>query len=766
MKNRRFISLFVVAIVAFASASYSVAQEKPVEKVSEAEKTVLEAKPRASAHACLNDFMELYRKNDADARESIIQYLDISKLSDEDKANAVILALKLGEYLLDNELATNAKFEELRAKKDQPEHCLQYAESEEDEEHPECLVRLAAQPDGLWKFDGKTVASVMLLAAQKPAKTPAPPAVSDNPAAAGAPAANPQPVLQVAQEYASPQATMNTFLQAFRTADKTKSATCLDLAGHTGVQPSDRHAHLLVDALKFVLDHTVFVKVLELPEDANTKSPYVYRVVDGRDIALERVPDGRWLFSQKTLAELQEMCRAVANVPAKVPYAPDITFRETPELWVFLKLPSQLQGKIGALSIWQWCGLIAVAIITWILQKTVRIILRRISHAIIRRLKGRDVAELEEGALRPIGLVVFGVTWWHLLPYLWLPNPWGNIVTTGAWFIVVTAGIWGTIRLIDLVAGYLDIVAAKTESKFDEMLVPFGRKIAKVVVTIGGLVYLASRIFPENYHTLLGGLGLGGLAFALAAQDTIKNLFGSLTVMLDRPFEVGDWVKIGEYEGTVESVGFRSTRIRTFYHSQINIPNGKLIDAIVDNLGRRQYRRFSTRLGITYDTPPEKIEAFCEGIRELIRRHPFTRKDYYHVYFNGLGNTSLEILLYVFHEVPDWSTELRERHRLLLDIVRLAKQIDVEFAFPTQTLHVRNADDDIPEPIMPPTRVDELNPEMVGRSEAAAITSLTLRPDDDLSPVRTQSSPQPVDEDYVKERTKDAAIRWPKPKKR
>jgi MscS family membrane protein len=145
-------------------------------------------------------------------------------------------------------------------------------------------------------------------------------------------------------------------------------------------------------------------------------------------------------------------------------------------------------------------------------------------------------------------------------------------------------------------------------------------------------------------------------------------------------------------EGTVEEVGFRSTRIRTFYNSLITLPNSNLIKASVDNLGDRTYRRWSTRLGIAYSTPPERIDAFCEGIRELVRKHPYTRKDYYHVYLNDFGADSLEILLYVFFKTPDWATELRERHRLGVDILRLAAELGVEFAFPTQTVFLRTDD--------------------------------------------------------------------------
>ena len=166
---------------------------------------------------------------------------------------------------------------------------------------------------------------------------------------------------------------------------------------------------------------------------------------------------------------------------------------------------------------------------------------------------------------------------------------------------------------------------------------------------------------------MIAGLGLGGLAFALASKDMVQNLFGSVTILLDRTFAVGDWIIVDGKEGSVESIGFRSTRIRTFYNSMLTVPNSTFITASVDNMGERRYRRLSTKLGLAYETPPDKIEAFCEGVRELVRQHPYMRKDYFHVYFNGYADSALEILVYVFWETPEWSTELRERHRFLLD---------------------------------------------------------------------------------------------------
>lgn len=178
----------------------------------------------------------------------------------------------------------------------------------------------------------------------------------------------------------------------------------------------------------------------------------------------------------------------------------------------------------------------------------------------------------------------------------------------------------------------------------------------------------------------------------MAAKDTIANIFGSLTVLVDRPFHIGDWVVIDDAEGTVEDVGFRSTRIRTFYDSVITIPNSLLLTAKVDNMGSRTYRRIKEHLSITYQTSPEKVEAFCEEIRNIISTHSATRKDYFLVNFTGFKDSHLEIMLYCFVKVPNWQAELDAKQDILLLIAKKAEEMGIEFAYPTQTLFIHKED--------------------------------------------------------------------------
>ncbi|MDR7129359.1 MscS family membrane protein [Algoriphagus sp. 4150] len=245
-------------------------------------------------------------------------------------------------------------------------------------------------------------------------------------------------------------------------------------------------------------------------------------------------------------------------------------------------------------------------------------------------------------------------------------------------------------KLTDVIAAYFAKLATKTESTLDDQLVPLMRKTLKAFVILVGTLFILRDGLNLDIIPFLTGLSIGGVAIALAAQDTIKNFFGSVMIFIDKPFQVGDWITSGEIDGTVEEVGFRSTRIRTFRNSLMYVPNGKIADAILDNHGLRQYRRFYTTLTITYDTPPELIDEFVKGLRQIVLAHPNTRKDGYHVYFNSLSSFSQDIMFYIFFEVPTWAEELQSRHEILIQIVKLANSIGVRFAFPTQTLHMES----------------------------------------------------------------------------
>lgn len=356
--------------------------------------------------------------------------------------------------------------------------------------------------------------------------------------------------------------------------------------------------------------------------------------------------------------------------------------------WIEPLLPDAIvEGVLLGLKPWQWVGLFLLIFAGVVIDHFVRLLLQFVCLRIIKR-QGIDADRKRvRRTIQPFGLLAGAVFWLVIVRFLGLSGGTFDIVNGAIKVFGVLAATLAAWRVTDLICALLMEKAKTTQTKVDDVLLPLLRKTLKMFILAVGVVYGAKSLQIDIWP-LVASLGLGGVAFAFAAKDTVENFFGSVAVLLDRPFDVGDWVVIDNVEGTVESIGFRSTRVRTFYNSLVSVPNANLVRAIVDNYGRRTYRRWKTYLGVQYDTPPDKLIAFTEGIRELVRTHPFTRKDYFQVYCNEFATSSMNILLYVFHEVPDWSTELRERERLFIDIVRLADQLGVQFAFPTQTLHL------------------------------------------------------------------------------
>ena len=354
-------------------------------------------------------------------------------------------------------------------------------------------------------------------------------------------------------------------------------------------------------------------------------------------------------------------------------------------------LPESLKGGHWLLDSWQWILIALLVAIGVILGRLVGFAVRVVTRRVERSERLRVDREVLLGFERPFSLWFSAWFLLRTLPMVQLEASAYEAVRLVVAAFSALGGVWAAYRLVDVIAAFVQAKAEQTQNRFDDMLVPLLRRTLKALITIVGVVYVASFL-SEDLYGIVAGLSIGSLAIGFAAKDSIENMFGTATVLMDKPYQLGDWVTLDGIDGTVEAVGFRSTRIRTFQNSLITVPNSHFIRAATENWGARRYRRIRLMVSLAYGTPPLTIEAFCEAVRELIRKHPYTRKDYFHVYLNEFAAASLDVLVYCFVETPDWSTELRERHRLLLDILRVADGLGVEIAFPTQTLHLERPD--------------------------------------------------------------------------
>ncbi|MBD3347037.1 MAG: mechanosensitive ion channel [Chitinivibrionales bacterium] len=255
---------------------------------------------------------------------------------------------------------------------------------------------------------------------------------------------------------------------------------------------------------------------------------------------------------------------------------------------------------------------------------------------------------------------------------------------------VVLNGLWLCFRIIDIVGVYLLHRIVKTSSRLDDQLVPIFQKTIKVFLFILGMVYIIQAL-GYSVSGIIAGLGIGGLAVAMAAKDTLANFFGSMMILADRPFKKGDWIKIQDNEGVVEEIGFRSTRIRTFPKTLISIPNSVLANESIDNYTRMPKRRVKMTVGVTYETTAEQMENAVKGIEKLLTTHEDVSQEFMMVKFTDFGASSLDILVYYFTNTTDWSEHLAVRQEINLAIMRLIENMGLSIAFPTRTLHVKQA---------------------------------------------------------------------------
>lgn len=243
------------------------------------------------------------------------------------------------------------------------------------------------------------------------------------------------------------------------------------------------------------------------------------------------------------------------------------------------------------------------------------------------------------------------------------------------------------LAILEIVKTYALRYALTTENKLDEQLLPILYRSVQILL-VGSAIFYILSLMNVNVAALIAGVSIGGLALALAAQDTVKNLIGSAMIFFDKPFQIGDWIVMSGIEGEVVEVGFRSTRVQTVDSSIVSIPNNEIATVAITNMGVRRYRMFKATIGVTYDTPPALLEAFITGLRQMLALHPLTNKENYLVYFHSFGDSSLNIYFRTHIAVRTFKEELQEREKLALGILELANSLGIRFAFPTQTIFV------------------------------------------------------------------------------
>ncbi|MBK6764921.1 MAG: mechanosensitive ion channel family protein [bacterium] len=326
----------------------------------------------------------------------------------------------------------------------------------------------------------------------------------------------------------------------------------------------------------------------------------------------------------------------------------------------------------------------------WVLKQIVMSVIKRLIK-LAERTQGDFDDVFLTAVRRPIGWMCFLLGLWVALTVLPLPNDPVDIDHFFFSFMksaTIFVGFWMVVRLV---SGFMRSAEAKAKLNNPEVagIIPLGRKTIVVVMWIVATL-IALQNIGYSVTSLLAGIGLGGAAIALAAKDTLANFFGSIVIFVDKPFVIGDWVKVGAIEGTVEEVTLRVTRIRTFEQSLITVPNSDLTTKPIENFSRMEKRRIKFEIGVTYDTPVEKLEAAVARVRTLIAADDRLHTEPQYVFFSQFSDSSLKILVLCFTVSTDYAEYLQARHSLLMNIKREFEDLGIAFAFPTQTLYVAN----------------------------------------------------------------------------
>jgi len=403
------------------------------------------------------------------------------------------------------------------------------------------------------------------------------------------------------------------------------------------------------------------------------------------DILFERVPreDGTliWKFSAQTVGQVPVLWEEYGYWGLE---------EILPRFFFRVPLPHLIQP-------WQWIGLLLLAavgtLLGWLLARAIRLGLGRLRLDFVQQL-GRFLPG-------PVGL--FGGLWIFSsgTPYLRLAVDSETYVGGAERFVLLVALVWIAVRLTDVILGTIQQrLVRRREANLAIMLLPALRRVTQgLIVAVALITFLDTLGF--NVTALVAGLGVGGLAVALAAQKTIENLIGGMTLYADQPVRVGDLCRFGEILGTVEAIGLRSTRIRTFERTVVSVPNAEFVNLHLDNLARRDSFWFHPKLGLRYETTPDQLRYVLVEIRKLLYGHPRVENEGARIRFTGFGDFSLDLEVYAYVGAAGYPEFLEVAEDLNLRIIDIVEAAGTSFAFPSQTTYIEEGSPLQPEAARP-----------------------------------------------------------------
>jgi MscS family membrane protein len=499
---------------------------------------------------------------------------------------------------------------------------------------------------------------------------------TDTPAAPDEPAAT-------ASRYVdpgSPRAGLTRFLELCRTGRFEDAAEYLELPESRSAEGAD-----LARRLKAVLDEHIWFDLErvspdatgdvddDLPEFVDQLGAIPGQSAVPEPVRMERrdfASGARWVFNGTTVSRIDEWFAALDNRWA-----------------IELLPPALLEPGFGELMWWQWLALPVLAVLSWLIG----FVLSRVTGSVLDRLASRTAITWDDVVIErldgPLTLAWGLAAFYALLPFLGLYEPAEVLITRVLKVGLYLVFFWSLLRTVDVIGQYLLKTEWSIEHPASRSLVPLGGRVVKFAILAMAIVAMLGEL-GFSVASLITGLGIGGLALALAFQKTGENVFGAFALGVDQPFRVGDFVKIEDFVGTVETIGMRSTRIRTLDRTLVTLPNGRLAEMRLESFSVRDRLRLAATISVVYETTAEQMHAILAGCEKVLREHPRIWPDNVIVRFAAFGPSSLDIEIVCWFMTTDYGEFRSFRQEVFLGFMAVVEQAGSSFAFPTQTLHL------------------------------------------------------------------------------
>ncbi|MCK6555163.1 mechanosensitive ion channel family protein [Candidatus Binatia bacterium] len=507
-------------------------------------------------------------------------------------------------------------------------------------------------------------------------------AQEEPPPAAPPPPATATPAIDATFKRVAPRTAVTGFLEACWAGDYVRATEYLDLRRVAAVE-RETEGQRLARQMCHVLDRALWVDPEQLSDDPagarddglSARRDLVGTIQTAKapvTVEIERVPGENgaaiWKLSQATVAK-------IPGLYDEFGYGP-----------VGERLPAwMVEKRLWRVPVWEWIGLLVLMVTVTVLALVLSQLLHVIVKAIVARTETRKDDRVWEVVRGPVRLLV-GVALFRmgtaLLAFSFSAQ---RVITAITDLLLLAAFTWVLVRVVD-VAAHMAEERYVGPRKHIASLIPLVRRTSKGFVVVMAVLAVLQNI-GYDVSSLIAGLGIGGLAVALAAQKTVEHVFGSVTIITDQPVRVGDFCRFGSWSGTVEEVGLRSTRVRTLDRTVVSVPNAQFSSLEIENFSQRDRIRLIATIGLRYETSPDQLRFVLVEIKRLLLAHPKLDPQPARVRFVGFGPHSLDIEIFAYVLTTDFDEFLAIREDIYLRIMEVVSTGGSGFAFPSQTVY-------------------------------------------------------------------------------